>query len=171
MATKFKLEHEFPDIPMSLFEEHLNHPELNEMMSNMPAFRSRELVETQKMNSGEIIWRFKVVAGGEIPPAVQKVLSADMFSWWENSRFVPSEHCIHFNIEPVVAKGKFEGGGRWQLYEHGKGTRRVIEGEMNVKIPFVGKLVEGFLVNELKRNFEVEPEIQSKFYAKMKKKK
>lgn len=171
MATKFTFEHEFPDISVDLFEKYLNHPELNEMMSQMPAFRSRELTESQEMPNGEIIWKFKVVAGGEIPPAVQKILSPDMFSWWENSHFIPSEHCIQFTIEPLVAKGKFDGGGRWQLFKQGNGTRRVIEGEMNVKIPFVGKIVETFLVSELKRNFEVEPEIQTRFYTKMKRKK
>jgi hypothetical protein len=167
MTTSFRLEHEFPDISLELYEKYLNHPDLNQMLSQMPAFRSRDLVEKQELDNGEIHWTFKVVAGGDIPPAVQKVLSADMFSWWEKTRFVPSEHTIHFKIEPLVAKGKFEGGGKWCLIKHGNGTKRVIDGEMSVKIPLVGRVVESFLVSELKRNYEVEPDIQTRFYNKM----
>ena len=168
MATPFRLEHVFPEISVDLFEKYLNHPELNKMLAKMPSFRSRDLVEEKKDSSGEIVWKFKVVAGGEIPPAVSKVLSPDMFSWWENSKFLPKEHAIHFSIEPIAANGKFAGNGQWKLSKNGKGTKRVIEGEMSVKIPFLGKIVETFLVNELKKNYEVEPQIQAQFYEKMK---
>jgi len=171
MTTHFKLEHDFPKISLELFETHLNHPNLNKMLAKMPAFRSRELVEQQTLKNGEILWKFKVVAGGDVPPAVQRILSADMFTWWENSRFVPDEHCIYWEIEPLVGKGKFEGKGTWQLFEEADGTSRVIEGEVSVKIPLIGKVAEAFIVNELKRNFEVEPEIQLAFYKKMKPKK
>ncbi len=167
MATKFQLEHEFPDISLDFFEKYLNHPELNSMLSLMPAFRSRDLIEKQELESGEVHWRFKVIAGGEFPPAVTKIISPEMFTWWENSHFVPAEHCIHFNIEPLKAQGKFEGSGQWRLIKQGNGTKRVIEGEMNVKIPFVGRIVESFLINELKKNYEVEPDIQTRFYHKM----
>ncbi|MDA0712382.1 MAG: DUF2505 family protein [bacterium] len=167
MATKFELVHEFPSVSIELFEKHLNHPQLNQMLAKMPAFRSRDLVEKKELKNGEIIWKFKVVAGGDIPSSVKKVISPDMFTWWENTHFKPDEHCIHFHIEPLTGASKFEGKGQWKLIKQKKGTKRIIEGEMNVKIPFVGKIVESFLIKELKRNYEVEPEIQKEFYAQM----
>ncbi len=171
MTTSFRLEHEFPGISLDLFEAYLNHPELNVMLATMPAFRSRDMIEEQKLKNGETLWKFKVVAGGEIPPAVQKVVSKDMFTWWENTRFVPDEHCIYWEIEPLVAKGKFEGKGTWKLQGDKKGTHRVIDGEITFKLPFIGKIVETFIVSELKRNYEVEPGIQRAFLQKMKKSK
>ena len=39
--------------------------------------------------------------------------------------------------------------------------------EITFKIPFVGKIVEAYLVKELKRNYDVEPEIQRRFYSEM----
>lgn len=167
MGTPFRLEHDFPEISLPKFEKYLNHPKLNEMLEGMPAFRSRTLIEEQKMKSGEILWKFKVVAGGEIPPAISKMVSTDMFAWIESSRFVPEEHCIHFAIEPLVAKGKFEGKGQWLLKADKKGTKRIIEGEFTFKVPFVGKVIESYLIKELKRNYEVEPDIQRRFYADM----
>lgn len=165
MATTFTIENEFPKIPVEKFEKYLNHPDLNKKLAGMPAFRSRELIETKTTSDGGTEWRFKVVAGGNVPPAVQRVVSEDMFTWHETSRFSPSEHCIHWNIEPIQTKVKFSGGGTWKLSEAQGGTHRVIEGEIKVGIPFVGKLVEGFIVNELKRNYEVEPALQEEFYS------
>lgn len=167
MTTPFRLEHDFPGISLTKFEKYLNHPKLNDMMKDMPAFRSRELIEEQRAANGEILWKFKVVAGGEIPPAVTSVVSPDMFSWIETSRFVPEEHCIHFNIEPLIAKDKFKGAGRWILKGEKKGTKRIIEGEITFKAMLIGKIVEGFMVKELNRNYEVEPDIQRRFYSEM----
>lgn len=170
MATKFVLEHSFPNIAVSLFEKYLNHPDLNEKMAEMPAFRSRSLEEKKELENGEIIWRFKVVAGGTVPPAIQKILSEEMFAWWEESHFFPAEHCIRWSISPFHKQISFSGQGVWRLQSEKKGTKRTIEGEILVNIPFVGKIVENYLVSELKRNYEVEPEIQKKFYAVIMKK-
>lgn len=170
MATKFTLEHDFPTIPIALFEQYLNHPELNKKLAAMPAFRSRTLEEKEDLPNGEVRWRFKVVAGGAVPPAIQKILSEDMFAWWEESRFVPEEHCIFWTISPLFKQVHFHGEGMWRLNKSGRGTKRVIEGEITVKVPFVGKLVENYLIGELKANFDVEPEVQKEFYEGMKKK-
>lgn len=167
MATTFKLEHEFPKISLERFEKYLNHPKLNEILSKMPGFRSRDLIEEKQHDSGEIEWRFQVVAGGNVPPAVQKIISPDMFTWIESSRFVPKEHCIYWEIIPTLARGKFEGKGSWQLSKKGKGTKRIIEGEVAVKIPFVGKVVESFIVSELKKSYEIEPQLQQQFFEQI----
>ncbi len=167
MTTSFRLEHDFPGVPLEKFEKYLNHPKLNKRLSKMPAFRSRELIEEQKLPNGEIHWKFKVVAGGDIPPAVSKLVSPEMFSWIETSQFKPEEHALHFTIEPAVAKDKFEGRGTWTFKSFKKGTKRNLEGEVTFKMPFVGKVIEGYLVKELMRNFEVEPEIQQAFYDEM----
>jgi hypothetical protein len=169
MSTTFKLEHQFPDISVELFEKYLNHPELIAMLSGMPAFRSRELVEKKDLGGGVVNWRFKVVAGGEIPVAARKVMGEDMLTWWEDTKFVPSEHTIYWSIVPLKdsVKDKLEAKGIWKLIPSGKGTKRIIEGDINVKIMIVGKVVEQFLASELKKNYDVEPDIQRKFYQMM----
>lgn len=167
MTTSYKLEHEFPEIPFEVFEKHLNHPELNKMLAKMPSFKSRDLIDSKTLKNGEQHWCFKVVAGGELPPAISKIVSPDTFTWLEKSRFVPKEHAVYFEIEPLAAKGKFESAGKWSHKKHNHGTLRVLEGEMTVKIPFVGKMVENFLLNEFKRNYEIEPGIQKEFYQKI----
>ena len=173
MTTTFRLEHDFPDIPIELYEKHLNHPDLIAMLSAMPAFRSRDLVDKTDLGGGVIGWRFKVVAGGDIPLAARRAVSEDMLTWHEDTRFVPNEHAIYWSIVPLSAKFReiLDAKGTWRLTPHsfgGKmGTRRVIEGNIHVKIPLIGKIVETYLAEELKRNYTVEPDIQRRFYREI----
>ncbi|MBL92043.1 MAG: hypothetical protein CMH56_09580 [Myxococcales bacterium] len=168
MATKFNLEHFFPGVSIADFESHLNHPKLLEMLAEMPAFRARDLLDKTEGDDGKITWRFKVVAGGEIPPAAQKVLSEDMLTWVETSTFDPSTHSISWSIEPMVMKDKFSGFGTWKLHDENGGTRRVIEGTIEIKFRFVGKIAESFIIAELKKNYAVEPQIHQNFFDAMK---
>ena len=166
MATTFKLEHEFPEISVEVFEKWLNDPQLIKMLDKMPAFRSRDLVDKKDGGDGSTTWRFKVVAGGDVPSSVRKVLSEEMLTWHEDTRFVPAEHTIYWTIVPLAAKAKelLESKGIWKLVPQGKGTRRFIEGTITVKVPLIGKVVEQYLASELKRNYDVEPDIQRTFY-------
>ena len=170
MATTFRLEHDFPDISIELYERYLNHPELIAMLSGMPAFRSRDLVEKTELGDGKINWKFKVVAGGDIPASARRVVNEDMLTWHEDTRFEPKEHTIYWTITPLKEKvqGILDAKGIWKLTPKGEGTHRVIEGNISVKIPIVGKVVEQFLAGELKKNYDVEPDIQRKFYRMMK---
>jgi hypothetical protein len=167
MATPFRLEHDFPDIPIDVFERYLNHPELIEMCAAIPAFRSRDLVEEHDDGGGKRRWRFKVVAGGDIPAAARKVLTEEMLTWHEDTRFLPEEHTIYFTIEPIRWKGKFDCRGTWRLEPRGEGTHRVIAGSLAIPLPLVGKVAETVIVGELKKNYEVEADVQRRFYRRM----
>ncbi len=168
MTSKFRLEHLFRGVTIEDFENHLNHPELIERLAAMPAFRSRELIDKSDGENGKVTWRFKVVAGGEIPPAAQKVLSEEMLTWVETSTFDPQTHSIAWSIDPMVMKDKFSGSGTWQLLSEAGGTKRIIEGNITIKFPFVGKIAEAFIINELKRNYTVEPQIHQDFFDSLK---
>ncbi len=170
MTTTFRLEHQFPDISLELFERHLNHPDLIKQLSAMPGFRSRDLVDRKDGPDGVIHWTFKVVAGGDIPASARKVVNDDMLTWHEVTRFVPAEHVIHWQIVPIKEKIQriLKSSGTWRLSKDGEGTRRVIDGSITIDIPFVGKVAEQFLAGELKRNYDVEPDIQRKFYRSVK---
>ncbi len=165
MATSFSIEHEFPKISLEKFEAHLNDPTLNRMLEKGLAFEERKMLEKNDAKNGDIIWTFRVKKKGTLPAAVKKILQGDAFSWQEISRYVPSEHCVHWEIIPEVKTLKFHGQGTWKLSKSGKGCKRVIEGKISVDVPLLGKVVESFIVSELKNSYEIEPEIQEKFYA------
>lgn len=163
MATQFKLEHEFLDIPLAVFEAHLNDPELTKRIKQGLGFDERKLV-SHKESKDSTEWSFLVKKHGDMPKALQKIFKDGGLSWLEQSRFVRDEHCIYWDIKPESNLIQFHGHGTWQLASKGAGCKRVIEGSVNVQIPLVGKMIETFIVNELVKTYEIEPTIQREFY-------
>lgn len=167
MPTTFRLEHFFSKIPLDKFEKYLNHPTLNHHLSQIPAFRSRELLKEQRMPSGDVEWVFKVQIGLELPMQMRNWISMDMLCFHETSRFVANDHCIYWKAEPVVGKSKLQSEGRFLLTKKGKGTLRVVDGTIAILVPLVGQLVERFFIRELEKNYTHEIEVQNRFYAEM----
>lgn len=171
MGTPFRYEHDFPDVPLDVFERYLNHPELSVMLSTLPGFKSRELVETKDLGNGEKIWRFKLVIASQLPSALEKAVPLELFTLWEENHYFPKEKTIRWKYEPMSAKvrEKLTCIGTWKhtATADGKSTRRVIEGDLKINIMFVGGLAEKFVVGELSKNYEVEPALQRKFYLEM----
>jgi hypothetical protein len=165
MATKFSIEHEFPSISLEKFVAHLNDPKLNKLLEKENIFDKRTLIHKNECNDGVIEWEFIVKKIGDMPAAMKKIIPGDSISWKEVSRYVPKEQCIHWQILPEIKLIKFKGEGVWQLKKAGQGCKRIIEGQIQVDIPLVGKVVESYIVNELKHIYEIEPAIQEKFYA------
>lgn len=163
VATSFTLQHDFLNIPLELFEAHLNDPELNRRLKDGLGFDERKLIESHE-HKDRIEWVFLVKKHGDMPKVLQKVLKDQSLAWLESSRFMPKEHCIYWEIKPESSIVKFHGQGAFKLYKKGKGCSRVIDGEIVVDVPLVGKIIENFIVNELIKSYEIEPRIQSEFY-------
>lgn len=164
MTTTFTLEHDFKDISLEKFENYLNDPKLNEMLKEGLSFDERKLIKKEFANEEEINWHFYVKKKGQIPKSLKNFITDDMLSWQETSRFVKKEHCIYWKIEPKIKNLKIKAQGVWKLKKIKNGTKRIIEGEISTDIPFVGKLIEAFIINELKKTYEIEPKIQHEFY-------
>lgn len=164
MTTSFRLEHEFPKIPLEKFIAHLNDPKLNEMLEKGLDFTARKLTKcTEKPDSIE--WQFVIEKSGEVPAAIEKVIKGTTISWVEDSKLIKKENCIYWQITPKNSPLKFSGEGVWKLSAHKNGCKRVIEGNITVSIPLIGKMIEAFIANQMKESFELEPTIQNKFYA------
>lgn len=164
MSTKFTIEHEFPSISLEKFVAHLNDPKLNTLLEQELNFEERRMVAKKSEKNGDIEWSFIVKKSGDVPPALKKIIKGNSFSWKEISRYVPKEHCIYWQILPDIELIKFHGQGVWRLKKFKKGCKRIIEGEIKVEIPLLGKIIESYIVNELKNTYEIEPEIQERFY-------
>lgn len=164
MTTSFILEHDFPTISLEKFEAHLNDPKLNKLLEKELSFDERTLTDRVVNKNGDVEWHFNIRKKGELPAALKKIIPGDGLSWKETSRYIAKEHCIYWEIKPDSKLVKFHGEGTWRLSKAGRGCKRVIEGKVSVEIPIVGKMVESFIVNELKSTYEVEPKVQQKFY-------
>ena len=164
MTTSFRLEHEFPKIPLEKFLAFLNDPKLNQMIEEGLDFCERKMVKRVE-SPDSIEWQFSIKKSGQAPLPVEKILQGKSIGWIEDSKLVKKENCIYWRITPNNSPLKFSGEGVWRLLPYKNGSKRVIEGNITVNIPLVGKVIEGFIANEMRRSFELEVDIQDKFYA------
>lgn len=168
MATSFSIEHDFPQISQSKFEKYLNDPKLNDMLKSALGFSKRELISKEEMGQGEeVIWRFLVRRGGSLPKALESALKGDALSFYETSRFVKKDHCIYWKMEPEAKGIKISAQGKWLLKSSGSGVKRIIDGEVSVNIPLLGKVMENIIISELKKSYEIEPKVQESFYESL----
>jgi hypothetical protein len=167
MATSFLIESEFPHIPLEKFLAYLNDDKLNKMLEADLDFEERKLLEKEEFSNGDKTWLFLVKKKNEVPAAIKKFLKSDAFTWHEKSRYVAAEKRIYWEIIPQMAALKMHGQGTWQLSPMKQGCKRTIQGSISVDIALVGKMLESFIVKELKASYEIEPRIQEKFYASL----
>jgi hypothetical protein len=161
MATTFRLEHIWP-VPLSvILAHHLDeeaHRRSNAAMTG--ADRVRKSIEER---DGKTHQSFRV-AGTSIPAAARKVLSADALEWIEESVWDPAAHRFTWRILPNVMKEKISAHGELFYEEVGGQTRRVVTGEIEIKIPIVGRTVEKVIVDQLKANYDQAAGAESAFY-------
>lgn len=91
---------------------------------------------------------------GQIPKAAQKIIRPDMLTFDEISKWDHAKGAFFTKIVPHHLKNIFvcESTSSWLDAEGGKATRREYAGVVEVKIPLLGGLVEGTIVDHLKKN-------------------
>ncbi|MEK6607673.1 MAG: DUF2505 family protein [Myxococcota bacterium] len=160
---KFTMTHVF-EVDRETFERWLNDPELLAMAKAIPNLACRDLVSYRE--DGRLrIWVFRNVAIGEIPAAARALVKSGMLTWNEESTWDPDAHAFTWRIVPEHFAHLLDAHGTWSLHDQGVRTRRVIDGDLRVKVPLVGRLVEEFIVGRVKQSFEAEADLQRRFYA------
>ena len=109
------------------------------------------------------LWRAKA----EIPALLRTVIKPDMLAWTDTAEWKAGDWACHWRIRPQVFADRVDcvGVTRYQEAMGGRGTRIVLEGELDVapgKLPGVSSLVggptargvESFVTGLVPRNFQ-----------------
>lgn len=126
----------------------------------LPNIQERELLEE---NQDEKFLRRKVryLAKGPIPTFAQKVLRPDMLSWVEETVYDKKNRVYQVKCVPHFFADRVENELTIRLLPDGKGgSLRIIEGVLNLKVPFLVRGMAENLVNRyLKDNTEKEYQV------------
>lgn len=154
---KFELIHHF-DAEIDAFERIVYFDdELNKRLLKMPNVSNRVVKELEDKGDRARRRMFIEVAAA-IPKEVRSLIG-DKLGWHEESTLDKKRHIVEFEIQPTV-KLPLECKGRYEMIpEAGGKVRRVITGDVNVKIPLLGKTVEKIIVSQLVTSFEEEEKI------------
>lgn len=151
---KFELVHLFDADVETMQQAVFYDAELNKRLLKMPNVSDRVVKELK--DEGDFAKRVMFIeVAAAVPKEVRSILG-DKLGWHEYATLDKKNHVIDFEIKPTV-KLPLECRGRYAMHPEGNGkVRRVISGDVNVKIPLLGKTVEKVIVGQLSTTFELD---------------
>ncbi len=163
MATKFRIEHTWP-VAREVVLAHLFDDTLHDRCNAALTSADRARVQVDRLDEGVVVQRFHVKVK-DLPPGATKVLKPEFFEWDEESRWDPKTEQITWKILPQVMKNKLDCKGVLYYLAEGDKTRRVVEGEIEIKIRLAGKVAEKIIVSQLEKTYAELSRTESAYFA------
>ena len=157
----FEIVHEF-DISLDAIELAVLSPGLVDRLALRLHNIEKVDQKTHELEGGRLarVWSYQ--ANIKIPSFAKSYITREMCAWDEVSSYDLKTHSSDWTIDPHVKpewKKYFTASGRYELVPMGDGrTKRVVRGELELKVPVVQKVAERMIVNEVKKTFEAEAE-------------
>jgi hypothetical protein len=141
----------------ALFDAHV----YARLEQGMPSVK--KIVELERQDDGNTLRRrVHYIPANEVPAFARGSIKPEHLEWIEESTYdrgrKSCEYIIKANI-PERWSDRFKSRGGWTLREEGGKVKRVIEGEVTIKVSLVGGMAERYVVNQVKRNLDEEAEV------------
>ena len=155
----FEIVHEF-DIPLDAIELAVISPGLCATLSAQLANIATLRQKTHTLTDGvlERVWSFQ--ANVKVPAFAKAYVTREMLAWDERTLYDLKTHSSTWTIAPHVKpdwQKYFSAKGSYSLVSSGDGhTRRIVRGELDLKVPVVRQVAERMIVSEVKKTFEAE---------------
>jgi len=140
-------------------------PRFYERLGELPKLGRPEVLERREDGSVvHLAVRFRFT--GHLSPAVTKMVDPAKLSWVEESVHDLEGHTVTFHMQPdnYADRLRFEGSSRFEA-DGDDGTRRVAEGDVVVRVPLVGRAVEGAIVSGLREHLAAEVAVVEELLA------
>jgi hypothetical protein len=133
------------------------------LQERLPDLEKR--VELGRTRSGNVVERrVHCVPIPKIPDAAQAVVKPEMIAWVETARFDLDAGMVDVQIRPAGFRNVFSFQGHMRLEPTGQhACIRRVDAVLEIKIFWVGRYVEDYLVEQIRRNMEVEGEVVREF--------
>jgi hypothetical protein len=152
---RFEIAQEFTGAPEAVARIYTE-PRFYELLGELPALGKPEVLDRRE--EGRVVHiavRFRFT--GHLSGAVTKVVDPNKLTWVEESAHDLDRLAQTFRMKPdhYPDRLRSEGSARYEP-TGGGGTRRLTRGEVAVRVPLVGKSVEGAIVSGLREHLAAE---------------
>jgi hypothetical protein len=157
--VQFEIVHEF-DISLDAIELAVLSPALIDKLA--PRLASiEELKQKQhdlKHGKLERVWSYQ--ANVKLPAFAKGVITRDLMAWDEVTTYDLKTHSSAWTIEPRIKpewRKYFAASGSYELVPTREGhTKRIVKGEVELKVPVVRQVAERMILSEVRKTFEAE---------------
>lgn len=127
--------------------------------------------EGSRRNDGEIetisdeesdgirIRRQRFVMNRELPAAMVKVLKTERIGYELETRIDVARHRAEWTITPLVLPDRVQGAGVAVVTPTSDGCLRIIEGDLTIKVPLLGRKMEERLIAEITTSYNTTAEV------------
>jgi hypothetical protein len=159
--VRFEIAHEF-DIPLDALELAVISPSLVDKLTPKLVKSGIEAIEQKayELKDGVLdrIWHYQ--ANVRIPAFAKGYVTREMCAWDEKSTYDLKKHKSTWTIAPNIKpewQKYFAASGTYEIVSLGNGrAKRVVQGELELKVAIVRQVAERMIVNEVKKTFEAE---------------
>lgn len=159
---KLHLEHTFPGT-RALYWEASRDDGLDAQMASAGSSRREILSRTESGGVVTLVQRFHIDA--ELPATVRTLLGSDTLSYDQTSVIDEANDRIRWSVVPPVQKDRVTAEGTVTLRDGPGGVVRVIDGEVSVRVPFVGGKIEAAIVKAIEDGYTKAADIQRAWMA------
>ena len=147
---KFRMEHVLPTDPNRAWKVIMSEEFARQSYAHSGTIRE---VLSEEERNGLIFMKLRIVVEKSLPPVAAKVLGATQLSWIQEQVIDNSKQIMQWKITIPSAK-KVQSSGIFRIENHPDGALRTVEGDVNVKIPIVGKKAEQHICKQLEESYE-----------------
>ena len=151
--------------PVDVVARAFTEPGFYELVGDLPKLGKPEVLS--RVEDGDVVQlRLRYRFTGHLSGAVRRVLDPNKLTWVEESRHDLGAHRVEFRMVPDHYGDRFRCSGTY-LFEalDDNRTRRIAEGDLTVKTPFVGRIVEQAIVSGLREHLDAEAPLVERYVA------
>lgn len=148
---KLKLEHRFECTPAEYWSIVADHEVDLEMAKSSDG--EYELLSETEAN-GITTRRQRFIMNRELPAAMLKVLQTDRIGYELETRLDLQHHRSEWTITPMVLPDRVTGSGVVVVTATKDGCLRIIEGDLTVRVPLIGRKMEERLISDVSASYE-----------------
>ena len=158
---KLHVDHAFDNVTVARFLDVYFSEDFNNRVAAISGLKTRALVDETIHADGSRDRRVRMHPAVTVPSTLQKFVSADQIHYDEVSHFDAAKNEITYRIDSK-ANDRVSVGGTIRVVANGAGVRRIIDGHVDVKVPFgVGAVVEKFIEAEVQKGYaKIRPFLQ-----------
>lgn len=147
------VEHRFRGASVDRFVEVYFSPAYNEAVAPLANLQVRELVSERELAHGVIERRVRMVPSVNLPWAVKKLLRGAPVEYFEVSTYDPAAHQARYRVESGAGP-LIKVWGTISFLPDADGCKRRIEGDVEVNIPGLGRVIEKLITDELNKRYD-----------------
>lgn len=158
---KLHIEHTFRGIELPAYEK-LYFDEAFNIELCKATHLERHLVRREE-KGGKLERLVRIAPEREIPAPVAKVLGSGKLEYAEHITYELGKYRAHWRTEPAVLRDKIESQGTFVFEKTASGVKRIVDGQISVKIFGLGAVIERFVVADVERSYDKASEFTQKW--------